>query len=99
MSTRPHARTRVAARDLVDAAARLAGCVILDLADLVVGPALYEARAEAFRTLDGDDLGDDDGTLVVLVRPGTARDLIAEHGTPGAAAAYVNRELRAAGVL
>jgi hypothetical protein len=33
------------------------------------------------------------------VLPGTADDLIREHGTPGAAAAVLNRQLRAAGAL
>jgi hypothetical protein len=60
---------------------------------------VYLPRLEAFATIDGDDLGADDATLIVLVQPGTARDLIAEHGTAGAAAAALNRELRAAGVL
>jgi hypothetical protein len=92
-------RLSVKASDLLAAAARLAGAVVLDLADRTVGPALYLPRAEAFATIDGDDLGDDDGTLVVLVLPGTARDLIDQHGTAGRAAAAVTRELRAAGAL
>jgi len=92
-------RPRVTAADLAAAATRLAGTVVLDLADLVVGPARYVAQLEAFATLDGDELGDDDGTLVVLLAPGTAGDLIAAHGTPGRAAQVLNRELRAAGVL
>lgn len=99
MST-PHApRPRVTAATLAAAAARLAGTVVLDLADLTVGPALYVERLDAFATIDGDDLGADDGTLVVLVLPGTARDLIDAHGTAGRAAAAVTRELRAAGAL
>lgn len=92
-------RPRVTAAALAAAATRLAGAVVLDLADLTVGPARYEARLDLFRTLDGDDLGADDGTLVVLVLPGTAGDLIAEHGGAGAAAAAVTRELRAVGAL
>jgi len=87
---------RVTAATLAAAATRLAGTVVLDLADLTVGPATYLPRLEAFAEI-GDPteiLGDDDGTLVVLVQPGVARDLIAEHGTPGRAAAVVNRELR-----
>lgn len=95
MSTRP----RVTAADLVAAATRLAGAVVLDLADLTVGPARYEARLAMWRTLDGDDLGEDDGTLVVLVAPGTARDLIDEHGTAGRAAQAITRDLRAVGAL
>jgi hypothetical protein len=96
MSTRP----RVTAATITAAATRLAGTVVLDVADLSVGPALYVPRLEMFRTIEGDDdLGADDGTLIVLVEPGRARDLIDEHGTPGRAAEFVNRELRAAGAL
>jgi hypothetical protein len=91
--------TRITAGDLAAAAARLLGTIVLDLADRTVGPALYEARLEAFTTLEGDELGDDDGSLVVLVTPGEVRELIAEHGTAGRAAQALTRELRAAGVL
>jgi hypothetical protein len=90
---------RISAAALAAAATRLLGTVVLDVADLTVGPAVYRARLEMFETIDGDELGADDGTLLVLVLPGTARDLIDEHGTPGAAAAVLNRQLRAAGVL
>lgn len=93
-------RPRVTAADLVAAATRLAGAVVLDLADLTVGPARYLPRLDAFAAIDGDEeLGADDGTLIVLVQPGTARDLIAEHGTAGRAAVAVTRELREAGAL
>jgi hypothetical protein len=85
---------RVTAAALAAAATRLLGTVVLDVADRLVGPAVYLPRLAAFQTVDGEDLGDDDGTLVVLVAPGVAADLIAEHGTPGRAAAVVNRELR-----
>lgn len=95
MSTRP----RIPAAALAAAATRLAGTVVLDLADLSVGPAVYLPRLEAFASIEGDDLGADDGTLVVLVEPGRARDLIDEYGTPGRAAEAVTRELRAAGAL
>lgn len=99
MSTRT--RPRITAADLVAAATRLAGTVVLDLADLTVGPARYLPRLEAFSTIEDAEelLGDDDGTLLVLVQPGSARDLIEQHGTPGRAADAVTRELRAAGVL
>jgi hypothetical protein len=95
MSTRP----RITAASIAAAATRLAGTVVLDLADLTVGPALYLPRLDAFATIDGDDLGTDDGTLIVLVQPGAARDLIEEHGTPGRAAEAITRELRAVGAL
>jgi hypothetical protein len=39
-----------------------------------------------FRTLDGDDLGDDDGTLIVLVTPGEVDTLLADLGSAAAAA-------------
>jgi hypothetical protein len=86
---------RITAADMAAAATRLAGTVVLDLADRIVGPAVYKARLAMFETLDGDELGEDDGTLVVLLEPGRAMDLVREHGTPGKAAAAVNRELRA----
>jgi hypothetical protein len=95
-------RPRITAADLAAAATRLAGVVVLDLAGLVVGPARYEARLAAFVAIDDADqvLGDaDDDSLVVLVLPGTARDLIDEHGSAGRAAVAVTRELRSAGVL
>jgi hypothetical protein len=92
MSTHP--TPRVLARDLVAAAARLAGTVVLDLADLTVGPALYVARLGVFRTLDGDDLGEDDGTLIVLATPGAVDELIVEHGSAAAAARALTAEAR-----
>jgi hypothetical protein len=95
MSTRP----RITAASIAAAATRLAGTVVLDLADLTVGPAIYLPRLDAFASIDGDDLGVDDGTLVVLVQPGAARDLIEQYGTPGRAAEAVTRELRAVGAL
>jgi hypothetical protein len=92
-------RPRVTAADLAAAATRLAGAVVLDLADHLTGPAVYLARLQAFQTIDGEELGPDDGTLIVLVPPGTAGDAIAEHGTAGRAAQAITRQLRAAGVL
>jgi hypothetical protein len=89
-STRP----RIPAAALAAASTRLFGTVVLDVADLSVGPAIYLPRLEAFATIDGDQLGDDDGSLIVLVQPGEAADLIALHGTAGAAAAALNRDLR-----
>jgi hypothetical protein len=86
---------RVTAATLAAAATRLLGTVVLDLADYSTGPALYLARLEVFQTIEGEDLGEDDGTLIPLILPGTARDLIEEHGTPGRAAAALNRTLRA----
>ena len=92
---------RITAADLAAAATRLAGTVVLDLADLTVGPALYLPRLAAFASIEDSDelLGDDDGTLLVLVQPGAARDLIDRYGTPGKAAAAVTAELRKAGAL
>ncbi len=91
----PAPRPRITAADLAAAATRLLGAVVLDVADLTVGPARYLPRLEQFAAIDSDDvLGDDDGTLVVLVQPGTARDLIEQHGGAGRAAAVLTRELR-----
>ena len=93
--TAPTKAPRITAADLAAAATRLLGAVVLDVADRLVGPALYVPRLEAWQTIDGEDLGADDGTLVALVLPGEARDLINDHGTPGKAAAAVNKRLAA----
>jgi hypothetical protein len=90
---------RIPAAAVAAAATRLFGTVVLDLADLTVGPAVYKPRLAAFETLEGETLGDDDGTLVVLIQPGEVADLIELHGTPGRAAAALTRELSAAGAL
>lgn len=86
---------RIPAAVVAAAATRLAGTIVLDVADWTVGPAVYVARLEVFRTLEGEDLGVDDGTLIVLVAPGVAMDLVHEHGTPGRAAEALNRAQRA----
>ncbi len=85
---------RITAATIAAAATRLAGAVVMDVADRLVGPAVYKPRMDAFQTIDGDDLGADDGTLIVLVAPGEAMDLLREHGTAGAAARVVNQRLR-----
>jgi hypothetical protein len=85
---------KVTASALSAAATRLFGTVVLDVADGLAGPAVYQPRLAAFLSIDGDDLGEDDGTLVVLVPPGHAAELIAEYGTAGKAAAAVNADLR-----
>ena len=94
-------RPRITATDIAAAATRLAGCVLLDVVDMVTGPAVYRPRLAAFESIDdGEHLGaDDDPSLVVLIPPGAASDLIREAGTPGRAAAHLNRQLRAQGVL
>lgn len=90
-----HATTpRITAAVLREAATRLLGTVVLDVADAAVTPAIHQPRLDAFLTMDGADLGVDDGTLVVLVAPGHAATLIAEHGTAARAAAAVNADLR-----
>jgi hypothetical protein len=86
---------KISAAALAAATTRLAGAVVLFVEDMTTGPAVYRARLEVFETVDGDQLGADDGTILVLVQPGAAADLIAEHGTAGRAAAAVNRQLRA----
>ncbi len=95
MSTRP----RITAATIAAAATRLAGTVVLDLADLTVGAAVYLPRLEAFASIDGEDLGADDGTLIVLADRRRIDALVEEHGTPGRAAEVLTRELRSAGVL
>jgi hypothetical protein len=90
----------ITAAVIAEAATRLAGAVVQFIEDATIGAALYKPRMEAFLAIDGEtELGDDDGTIIVLLTPGRARDLIAEHGTPGRAAQAATRELRAAGVL
>lgn len=92
-------RPRITAATMTAAATRLAGTIVLDVADLTVGPAIYLPRLEAFQTIDGQELGEDDGSLIVLIQPGAARDLIDAHGTPGRAAEALTRQLRVAGAL
>lgn len=87
-------RPRISAADVAAAATRLAGAVVQFVEDLTVGPAVYRARLEVFETIDGDDLGADDGTIVVLADRARIDALLAEHGTPGRAAAALTRELR-----
>jgi hypothetical protein len=91
---------KITAAVVAEAATRLAGAVVQYIEDATIGAALYKPRQEAFLALDGETpLGDDDGTIIVLLPPGRARDLIEEHGTPGRAAAAATRELRQAGAL
>ena len=96
---RPANPPKIPAAALTAAATRLFGTIVLDVADLTCGPAIYLPRLDAFATIDGDDLGADDGTLIPLIQPGTAPDLIALYGSPGKAAAALTRELRTGGVL
>lgn len=87
---------KVTAAAVAAACARLAGTLVLDLADGLVGPAIYKERLAAFETIDGEHLGEDDGSLINLLERGvTARDLVEEHGTPGKAAAALTKRLRA----
>lgn len=94
-STRP----RIPAAAMSAAATRLFGTVVLDVADLTIVPAIYLPRADEFATIDGADLGADDGSLIPLIVPGTAGDLIAEHGSAAAAARVLTAELRTVGAL
>ena len=88
---------KVSAADLKAAATRLAGTVIHDLAGVVSGPAVYVARLEAFVAIEDTTavLADDDGVVIDLLDGVPARELVAEHGSAGKAAAAVNRHLRA----
>jgi hypothetical protein len=92
-------RPRIPAAALAAAATRLLGAVVLDVADLTVGPAVYRPRLDMFETIDGDELGADDGTLIVLADRTRVDALIEQHGTPGRAAQALTAELRAVGVL
>ena len=93
---RPATTPRVTAAVLADAATRLLGTVVQFVEDHTIGAAVYRPRLEAFQTIDGEDLGPDDGTIVSLLPHGvTARDLVEQYGTPGKAAAALNAQLRA----
>jgi hypothetical protein len=86
---------RITAADIKEAATRLAGTVVAFVEDNTTGPAVYKARAEMWASIDGEELGADDGTVIDLLNGVPARELINEHGTPGRAAAAVNRQLKA----
>jgi hypothetical protein len=89
------ANPRITAATIAEAATRLLGTVVQFVEDHTIGPAVYRSRLEAFETIDGAELGPDDGTIINLLPPGvTARDLIEQYGTPGKAAAALNRQLR-----
>jgi hypothetical protein len=87
---------RITAADIKAAAVRLAGTVILDVAGVVSGPAVYSARLAAFVSIDNTDavLADDDGSVIDLLAGIPARELVAEHGTPGKAAQAVNARIK-----
>jgi predicted nucleic acid-binding protein len=86
---------KISAAALAAATTRLAGAVVLFVEDMTTGPAVYRARLEVFETVDGDQLGADDGTIVVLADRARVDALLSEHGTPGRAAAALTRQLRA----
>lgn len=86
---------KIPAAVLRDAATRLLGAVVQFVEDATVGPAVYVPRLAAWQTIDGADLGDDDGTIIVLAAPGEPMDLLHTHRTAAAAAAVVNARLRA----
>jgi hypothetical protein len=85
---------KIPAAVLRDAATRLLGAVVQFVEDATVGAAVYEPRLAMWRTLDGADLGEDDGTIVVLVAPGVPMDLLRSQSA-GSAAAEINKRLRA----
>jgi hypothetical protein len=97
MTARTASAPRVSAADLKEAARRLAGTVIHDLAGIVSGPAVYVPRLAAFASVevDGPVLGEDDGTLIDLLDGVPARVLIDAYGTARQAAAALNAKLRA----
>lgn len=86
---------KITAAAIAAAATRLMGTIVLFVEDHSTGPAIYRPRLDAFATIDGEDLGADDGTVIPLIQPGTADELIAAHGSAGRAAAALNRQLRA----
>jgi hypothetical protein len=87
---------RITAAVMAAAATRLAGTVVQFVEDNTLGAAVYRDRLAAFESIeDVEEQWADDGTVVVLVEPGRAMDLVREHGTAGKAAAIINAELRA----
>jgi hypothetical protein len=84
---------RISAAVLREAASRLLGAVVQFVEDSTVGPAVYVPRLAAWQTIDGQPLGEDDGTIVVLSPPGEPMDLLREHSA-GEAAKVVNARLR-----
>jgi hypothetical protein len=85
---------KVPAAVLKDAATRLLGAVVQFVEDATVGPAVYVPRLAAWQIIKGEELGADDGTIVVLVPPGEPMDLLRER-TAGEAVREVNARLRA----
>jgi hypothetical protein len=84
---------RITVAVLRDAATRLLGAVVQFVEDATVGPAVYVPRLAMWQTLDGEPLGADDGTIVVLVPPGEPMDLLRELSA-GEAVKVVNARLR-----
>lgn len=85
---------KISAAILRDAATRLLGAVVQFVEDSTVGAAVYVPRLAMWQTIDGEELGADDGTIVVLVQPGEPMDLLRSH-TAGEAARIVSARLRA----
>lgn len=85
---------KITAAVLRDAATRLLGAVVQFVEDSTVGPAVFVPRLQMWQTLDGQELGADDGTIVVLVPPGEPMDLL--RALPaGEAVMIINSRLRA----
>lgn len=84
----------VTAATVKAAASRLRGVVVLDVADLSILPAVYDPRAGLFTDLDGEVLGEDDGTLIVLLTRDELDELLERNGLPGEAAKVATRTIR-----
>lgn len=87
---------RVTAADIKAAATRLFGTVVHDIAGVVSGPAVFAPRLAAFVTIENTEevLADDDGSVIDLLGGIPARELVAEHGTPGKAAQAINARIK-----
>lgn len=84
---------KISAAVLREAASRLLGAVVQFAEDATVGPAVYVPRLAMWQSLEGEELGSDDGTIVVLVSPGEPMDLLRDM-TAGEAARLVNARIR-----
>ena len=82
---------RITAADLKAATTRLRAVLVLDVADLSIAPALL--RGGVFETLEGELLGEDDGSLIVLADREQVDAYLERAGRAGEAAKLATREL------
>lgn len=84
---------RITAADVKGIVSRLRGVLALDVADLTITPALYDPKAGEFHDLEGNPLGPDDGSLIVLVDHDQAAAILEQTGRPCDAAVALSRQI------